>query len=62
MGGLLEARHLALAAALAPLVLVGVWLAGPLARRTERAPIRPLALGLAGFAALLLLARTAFGG
>ena len=62
LGGLLEARHLALAAALAPLVLVGVWLAGPLARRTERAPIRPLALGLAGFAALLLLARTAFGG
>lgn len=58
IGGLVTAGHLALSAALTPLVLLGVALAGPLARRTERSSIRPLALGLAGFAALLLIARS----
>lgn len=60
VGGQVETRHLALSAALAPFVLVGVWLSGPLARRTARSSIRPLALSLAAVAALLLIARSLF--
>ncbi|MEM8755553.1 MAG: sulfite exporter TauE/SafE family protein, partial [Pseudomonadota bacterium] len=58
IAGLIRAEHLIATAALAPAVLFGVWAAGPLARRTEAAPIRPIALGLASAAALFLLWRS----
>lgn len=57
IGGLIRAEHLMLAATLSPLIIIGVWLAGPLAKRTERATLKPAALGLASFAALLLIAK-----
>ncbi len=58
IAGLIRADHLFLTAALAPLIFVGVWLAGPLAKRTERATLKPAALSLATFAALLLIAKS----
>jgi uncharacterized membrane protein YfcA len=58
VGGLVRQEHLMLAGALAPLIFLGVWLSGPLARRTERATLKPAALSLASFAALLLIGKS----
>lgn len=57
LAGQVRGAHLGLAACLAPLVLLGFRLAAPLARSTEAAPLRPLALGLAALGALVLLGR-----
>lgn len=57
LAGLISARHLLLAVILAPAVLLGVAASQPLARRVEKARIRPWALGLAGAAATVLLLR-----
>lgn len=55
--GLVRAEHLIFAVVLAPVVIVGLWVAQPLARRVAKARIRPWALGLAGLAASFLLLR-----
>lgn len=55
--GLVRRAHLEMAALLAPAVLLGVRAAGPLARRIEGAPLKPISLGLAAFAALLLIGK-----
>lgn len=60
LGGLIRTEHLLLSAGLSPFIFIGVWLAGPLAKRTEKATLKPAALGLASFAALLLIAKTVF--
>lgn len=58
VAGLLTAAHLRLAALLAPVALAGFWLAGPLARRSDRVPLRPISLGLAVLGAALLIGRS----
>ncbi|MEM7545769.1 MAG: sulfite exporter TauE/SafE family protein [Pseudomonadota bacterium] len=58
LGGLMRAEHLLTAAALSPFILLGVWLARPLARRTERSSLKVAALCLASFAAILLIVRS----
>ena len=58
--GLVGLRHLAFALVLAPVVLLALWVAHPLARRVARAKIRPWALLLAGTAATTLLAKQFF--
>jgi len=55
--GLIGWRHLAFAASLAPVVLVALWLAQPMAARVAKARIRPWALCLSGLAATALIAR-----
>lgn len=55
--GLVRPRHLALALTLAPFVALGIAASAPLAARVARRSIRPWALGLAGAAATVLLAR-----
>lgn len=57
VAGLIGLRHIVLAVSLAPVVLAALWLAHPLAKRVAKARIRPWALGLAGAAATVLLAR-----
>ncbi len=57
LAGQVRETHLALAACLAPLVILGFRLAAPLARRTETAPLRPVALGIAAVGAVALIAR-----
>ena len=57
VAGLIGLRHIVLAVSLAPVVLGALWLAHPLAKRVAKARIRPWALGLAGAAATVLLAR-----
>lgn len=57
--GLILSHHLWLFAALSPAVLIGVFGSAPLARRMAGAPLKPLALSLAGGAAVLLLAKAA---
>lgn len=59
--GLVTATHLAFAALMLPAVLLGLALSAPLARHTERWPIRPAALGLSTAAALALIVRSAGG-
>ncbi|QIE57192.1 sulfite exporter TauE/SafE family protein [Pikeienuella piscinae] len=56
--GLIDAGHLLLAALMAPVVLAGFWLAGPLTRRSESMPLRPISLGLAVLGAALLIGRS----
>ncbi|MFV0473709.1 MAG: sulfite exporter TauE/SafE family protein [Pikeienuella sp.] len=56
--GLARVEHLAMTALLAPAVLIGFRAAGPMARRIEAAPLKPISLGLAGFAAILLIGRS----
>lgn len=58
VAGLVEAAHLIFAAAMAPAIAAGVWLSAPLAHRMEGAPLKPLALALAGGAAVLLVGRS----
>ncbi|MDJ0629258.1 MAG: TSUP family transporter [Rhodobacter sp.] len=57
VAGLIGWRHPVLAATLAPVVLLALWVAQPLARRVAKARLRPWALGLAGLAATVLLVR-----
>ena len=54
--GLIRAPQLALAASLAPLVPVALFIARPLAQRVERSSIRPWALGLSATSAIILIA------
>lgn len=56
--GLVWSLHLTTAAVLLPGVLIGLWLADPLKRLLGRVPARPIALGLAGASATLLLIRS----
>lgn len=56
--GLVAGHHIVLAAALLPAVPLGLAASQPLARRVARRSIRPVALGLAGCAASVLLVRT----
>ncbi|MDF0602972.1 TSUP family transporter [Psychromarinibacter sp. C21-152] len=58
VAGLVGWRHVVLAASLVPAAVLALWLAQPLAARVARARIRPYALGLAGTAATVLLAKT----
>lgn len=53
--GLVTASNLGFAATLAPAAVVGVFAVAPLARRMANLRLRPLALGLAALAAVLLL-------
>lgn len=53
--GLITVSHGLFALALTPFVLLGVVLAGRFAQRMEGAPVRPLALGLATLAAIILI-------
>jgi hypothetical protein len=57
LAGLIGWRHLVLALSLAPVSILALLLAGPLARRVARGRIRPVALGLAFLAATVLLLR-----
>jgi hypothetical protein len=57
VAGLIGARHVAFALMLLPSSLLALWLSHRLARRVAKARIRPWALGLAGTAATILLAR-----
>ncbi len=57
VAGLVGWRHVVLALTLVPVVVVALRVAQPLARRVEKARIRPWALGLAGLAATVLLVR-----
>lgn len=56
--GLVAAHHVALALFLLPAVPIGIVVSQPLARRVARRSIRPVALGLAGCAATLLVFKT----
>lgn len=56
--GLISIADLLVAGALAPVALVGLWLARPAARWLEGRSVRPIALGLSSLAALALLARS----
>lgn len=56
--GLVAAHHIALAVALLPAVPLGIAISQPLAKRVARRSIRPVALGLAGCAATVLLLKT----
>lgn len=58
--GLITTTHGLFALSLAPFVLVGVVLAGRFAKRMEGAPLRPLALFLASFAAIILIKNSVF--
>ncbi|MCK0167588.1 TSUP family transporter [Jannaschia sp. S6380] len=55
--GLIGARHVIFAAALAPSVPLTIWAVRPLAVRVARRSIRPVALGLAAVAATVLILR-----
>ena len=55
VAGLVGARHIAFALALAPAAMAGLLVAQPVSRRIAKNRIRPWALGLAGLAATLLL-------
>ncbi len=54
--GLLGADDLLFAALLAPAAVIGIFASMPLARHTERATVRPIALGFSTVSALVLLA------
>jgi len=56
--GLISRADLMVAAALAPVALLGLWLSKPAARWLEGRSIRPIALSLSSAAALALLARS----
>lgn len=56
--GLVRREHLLFAATMAPLVMLGSWAAGPMARRVSGMPLKPIALGLACLGAVLLIGRT----
>lgn len=58
VAGLVRVEHLRFAAMMTPLALIGSWAAGPMARRFGGMKLKPIALGLAGVGALLLIART----
>ena len=56
--GLISRSDLLVAAALAPVALLGLWLSRPAERWLEGRSVRPIALGLSSAAALTLLARS----
>ncbi|WP_340109180.1 TSUP family transporter [Pikeienuella sp. HZG-20] len=60
IAGLVEVRHVRFAAAMAPMALLGIWLAGPLARRVGGMSLKPIGLSLATLGALLLIWRNAW--
>jgi uncharacterized membrane protein YfcA len=57
--GLITLQHLLFSASLLPAIILGLSIAMPLAKRTERHIIRPYALGLSALAAVTLLLRLA---
>lgn len=61
VAGLIGLRHLAFAASLLPLVPLTLWAVRPLAGRVAKRSIRPWALGIAGTAAVVLIARSLAG-
>ncbi len=55
VAGLIGVRHFVMALSVLPFVVSALWVAQPLAHRAAKARIRPVALGLAGCAATVLL-------
>ena len=60
LAGLIGWRHIVFALTLLPMVFLGLTLAAPLAKRTAKARIRPVALSLATLAATVLLYKQIF--
>jgi len=60
--GLVRAEHMVAALVLSPATLFGLWVATPLSRLLGKTPARPIALGLAGASATILLIRSLAAG
>lgn len=60
MAGLVTMHHIWFSALMLPCVLLGIWLAAPLAQRMGGMPLKPISLGLASLGAFLLIGRSLF--